>query len=221
MNHKLIISRVALSSALLLSTVAGPAISNAASTKPAEIQAAQKKASHPFADLTKTISVVDSFTNPLDVAKKYAPDTLEDWTKTLDRYEKTVGKNLTAAYSIVEAAPVASTDAGKAEKIKLSSASASSAKELNISEAEIEISSLNASDASVTLTKSSKPIASKEALMATAVAIEDNDADLTFIKAEIKLAQAIQTENSATIKHALSELLEQYKQQIKEWEAAE
>lgn len=219
MNHKLIISRVALSSAILLSTVTGPAISNASNVsntpEPASFQTLQKVILSNTSDTTKTISVVNSFTNPLDLAKKYAPDTLSDWEKTLEQYEKTIGASVKKGYTTLEKTSV---EPLVMEKVELSSA---------------PISSTMAGKSSSSLTSSIKMVevdsikegklnqtGAANALVATTVAVEVKDADMAFIRAEIELAKAVQSEDSAAIKQSLGKLLVQYKLQISEWEAA-
>ncbi|MGO4376056.1 hypothetical protein AB4Z21_35970, partial [Paenibacillus sp. MCAF20] len=54
----------------------------------------------------------------------------------------------------------------------------------------------------------------------TAAITAAGDADMSFIRAEIGLAKAVQADDAEEIKLALSKLLEQYEIQIAEWEAA-
>ncbi|WP_339206183.1 hypothetical protein MHH56_01750 [Paenibacillus sp. FSL K6-3182] len=218
MNHKLIISRVVLSSALLMSAVAGPAISNAASKSPepekfSMLQKVTTSASI-SADATTGVAVVNSFTNPLDLAKKYAPDTLADWQGTLDQYEKTIGSTMKNLISSVEAIPAIS--AGK-ETISISKSE--NVGTLSMSTAAVKISDsnkLNIAPADVVQLDKNTGTAVQ---MTEATISEADSADMAFIRAEIKLAQAVQAEDAAAIKQSLSELLVQYKQQIAEWKA--
>ncbi|MGG1634210.1 hypothetical protein [Paenibacillus sp. NRS-1760] len=218
MNHKLIISRVVLSSALLMSAVAGPAISNAASKAPApeKFSMLQNVTASTFisADATTGVAVVNSFTNPLDLAKKYAPDTLADWQDTLDQYEKTIGSTMKNLISSVEAIPAIS--AGK-ETISISKSE--NVGTLSMSTAAVKISDsnkLNIAPADVVQLDKNTGTAVQ---MTEATISEADSADMAFIRAEIKLAQAVQAEDAAAIKQSLSELLVQYKQQIAEWKA--
>lgn len=218
MNHKLIISRVVLSSALLMSAVAGPAISNAASKAPAPEKFSMLQnvtaSTSISADATTGVAVVNSFTNPLDLAKKYAPDTLADWQDTLDQYEKTIGSTMKNLISSVEAIPAIS--AGK-ETISISKSE--NVGTLSMSTAAVKISDstkLNIAPADVVQLDKNTGTAVQ---MTEATISEADSADMAFIRAEIKLAQAVQAEDAAAIKQSLSELLVQYKQQIAEWKA--
>ncbi|OME82281.1 hypothetical protein BK120_16655 [Paenibacillus sp. FSL A5-0031] len=218
MNHKLIISRVVLSSALLMSAVAGPAISNAASKAPAPEKFSMLQnvtaSTSISADATTGVAVVNSFTNPLDLAKKYAPDTLADWQDTLDQYEKTIGSTMKNLISSVEAIPAIS--AGK-ETISISKSE--NVGTLSMSTAAVKISDstkLNIATADVVQLDKNTGTAVQ---MTEATISEADSADMAFIRAEIKLAQAVQAEDAAAIKQSLSELLVQYKQQIADWKA--
>lgn len=218
MNHKLIISRVVLSSALLMSAVAGPAISNAASKAPAPEKFSMLQnvtaSTSISADATTGVAVVNSFTNPLDLAKKYAPDTLAVWQDTLDQYEKTIGSTMKNLISSVEAIPAIS--AGK-ETISISKSE--NVGTLSMSTAAVKISDstkLNIAPADVVQLDKNTGTAVQ---MTEATISEADSADMAFIRAEIKLAQAVQAEDAAAIKQSLSELLVQYKQQIAEWKA--
>ncbi|MGO4696397.1 hypothetical protein AB4Z50_19155 [Paenibacillus sp. 2TAB26] len=218
MNHKLIISRVVLSSALLMSAVAGPAISNAASKAPAPEKFSMLQnvtaSTSISADATTGVAVVNSFTNPLDLAKKYAPDTLADWQDTLDQYEKTIGSTMKNLISSVEAIPAISD--GK-ETISISKSE--NVGTLSMSTAAVKISDstkLNIAPADVVQLDKNTGTAVQ---MTEATISEADSADMAFIRAEIKLAQAVQAEDAAAIKQSLSELFVQYKQQIAEWKA--
>jgi len=218
MNHKLIISRVVLSSALLMSAVAGPAISNAASKapEPEKFSTLQKVTASTSisADATNGVAVVNSFTNPLDLAKKYAPDTLADWQDTLDQYEKTIGTTMKNVISSIAATPaiaagneaisISKSENGATLSIKASAVKISDSTKLDIAPADV-----------VKLDKN----AGMAVQMTQATVSEADSADMAFIRAEIKLAQAVQSEDAAAIKESLSNLLVQYKQQIAEWKA--
>lgn len=206
MNHKLIISRVVLSSALLMSAVAGPAISNAATKAPTpeKIQTFNKVILKDSVGSTNTISVVNSFTNPLDLAKKYAPDTLADWKKTLDQYEKTIGSSVVMVSSSIEATPVASITEGNI------SVTTSTTNKTSVKGQELSLNTAPVIDL-----KSNSNVQ-----MVKAVATEASSSDMSFIRAEIELAKAVQDEDAAAIKQSLAKLLVQYKEQIAAWETA-
>ncbi|MFC5651996.1 hypothetical protein ACFPYJ_23325 [Paenibacillus solisilvae] len=227
MNHKLIISRVALSSALLMSAVAAPAVSNAASTAPmAKYELAPKliSAQAGAAAPTRAIPLVNSFTNPLELAEKYAPDTVDDWKQTLDQYEKAIGPVMSGVYTAVEAKPVHPADP---------SISTSAASSISISAAPIRASIIKAAPAAevsaikikaVPITSGTQQqlqTLSKTDQVTTAVVRAADDSELAFIRAEIGLAKAVESKDAAIIKQSLGKLLVQYKQQIAEWEAAE
>jgi hypothetical protein len=92
--------RLALSS-LLLSVVSAPTIPNAASEPNAESPKAlsQLVVLTPAAMGSSTMtSSTSSWANPLELAKIYATDTLEDWNKTLEQYKTVAGNNLSKAY---------------------------------------------------------------------------------------------------------------------------
>jgi len=218
MNHKLIISRFALSTALLMSAVAGPAISNAAEpAAPAPLQTL-----HKLSDTVLNvdgISIISSFTNPVDLAKKYAPDTVEEWTKTLADYEKTIGAHVNTLYSVIESVPVDSAESttlpASSEKGEKASAT------LTVTSSAIaadSIAKIVGEPSSVTVVPAKE--ISMEKIDMSAAPDTTNDSDMSFIQAEIALAKAVQAENADAIKQSLTKLLEAYKQQIAEWEAA-
>jgi len=218
MNHKLIISRVVLSSALLMSAVAGPAISNAATKAPTpeKFPMLQKVTSSTSisADDATGVAVVNSFTNPLDLAKKYAPDTLADWQETLDQYEKTIGTTMKNVISSIEAIPA--TPAGN-ETISISKSEIGST--LTTSTAAVKITDANKLEIAPHSVISLDKNTGTAIQMTQAAVSEEGSSDMAFIRAEIKLAQAVQSEDAAAIKESLSKLLVQYKQQIAEWKA--
>ncbi|EFM08589.1 hypothetical protein PaecuDRAFT_4600 [Paenibacillus curdlanolyticus YK9] len=101
MKNKLTITRFAMS-AVLLSAVAFPAISNAdspntsAKTAPLNVLTVKTETvAAPAGTVAATPAfAVTSFTDPTELAKKYAPDTVSDWKETIAQYEKLAGDKI-------------------------------------------------------------------------------------------------------------------------------
>ncbi|WP_405152735.1 hypothetical protein [Paenibacillus sp. FSL K6-0108] len=91
MNYSLKFRNVALS-ALLLTAISAPIVANADS--PANANAV----SNGTATLKEAKSAIAAFTlaNPVELAKKYAPETVSEWEKTLARYNKLLSQNSTS-----------------------------------------------------------------------------------------------------------------------------
>ncbi|WP_042168485.1 hypothetical protein [Paenibacillus gorillae] len=242
MNHKTIISRVALS-ALIMSSIAGAAIANAATgnDKPVNVTGSYVASQDIKFDSTKTLSVVNSFTNPLELAKKYAPETENDWKSILAAYDKAISKRFANVPTGV-ATPVEGAD------VSLQVAEAVDIKDIDFSQVKV----LDAKDlkavgdiklagevAVTTAAADGKAGIGKfiegEAIDADKLAelskdgaielapvgpsLEASDSDMSFIRAEIALAKAVESKDEAVIKESLAKLYEQYKLQIEQWEA--
>ncbi|WP_337102906.1 hypothetical protein [Paenibacillus sp. YIM B09110] len=238
MNRKLVISRAVLSSALLLSAIAAPSLSSAASASgntPIIKGEAKQLATLTKASTLEASSVVYSFNNPVELAEQYAPETVPAWKKALEQYEKHVGTAISFhnAGIAVQALPLAEGEVPAFEVTE----------NIDLTKLEEGTSTLTSASASgvqlksVDLTKavSAQPIKLDDVKMINAELInisvsqsdeaavtvtEANDADMSFIRAEIALSKAVQSEDAAAIKQALGALLEQYNVQIAEWEAA-
>ncbi|GAA3401508.1 hypothetical protein ACFFNY_13830 [Paenibacillus hodogayensis] len=88
MNYRMNFKTVALS-ALLMSAIAAPVAANADNNeaKPTEGSGAVTRQAN-----AETFSIVKrTLSNPLELARKYAPDTVGDWESTLETYNKLWG----------------------------------------------------------------------------------------------------------------------------------
>ncbi|GGG66948.1 hypothetical protein [Paenibacillus radicis (ex Gao et al. 2016)] len=244
MNHKTIISRVALS-ALIMSSIAGAAIANAATgnDKPVTTTGSYVASQDVKFDSTKTLSVVNSFTNPLELAKKYAPETENDWKSILAAYDKAIS-NRFANVPVGEAVAVD----GASAAVSLQAVESVNIKDLDLSDVKVLDAKdlkvvgdvkLNGEFAATTAAADGKIVKgefikgeaidagklaeiSKDgaASLVPAAALEASDSDKAFLRAEIALAKAVESKDAAAIKESLAKLYEQYKLQIEQWEAA-
>lgn len=85
MNRSHLLKKLAVS-ALLMSTVAAPVVTNAASSK---TETNPIVPAHMIS--TPAAEVTNAFT-PLELVKTYAPNTVKDWEETLEQYKKVVGE---------------------------------------------------------------------------------------------------------------------------------
>lgn len=240
MKYKLF-GKLALSAALL-GTAALPVHASGADTS--DVPKPPGK-SAPVAT-TATISVMP---NPLELAEKYAPETVQDWKETLEKYGKLAGAEGTFFFSeatavaadngdanpvtadgefgiaiAVRATPAAdiqgSVDSGDIKQFK-----AAQIKEFSPLEGTaIEVAEVVKTDAGVV----KHDVIHGEAANLEAVKISDaasfdavkiSDEDLAFIHARIDLFKAVGSKDSDAIKEALAKLLNQYKEQIAKLEA--
>lgn len=100
-------------SALLMSAVAAPAVTNADASEqpqvPSDVPA--KVAAIPA---IKGAVVKSAIADPLELAQKYAPDTVEDWKQTLEQFKKVVGEG-PRFFSVIKAVPAEDAAKGKAD----------------------------------------------------------------------------------------------------------
>lgn len=91
MNYSFKFRNVALS-ALLLTAISAPIVANADSAANANA------VTNGTATLKEAKSAIATFTlaNPVEQAKKYAPETVSEWEKTLARYNKLLSQNYTS-----------------------------------------------------------------------------------------------------------------------------
>ncbi|MFF2092797.1 hypothetical protein [Paenibacillus sp. NPDC058174] len=244
MNHKTIISRVALS-ALIMSSIAGAAIANAATDtdKPFNITGRYVASQDGKLDSAKTVSVVNSFTNPLELAKKYAPETENDWKSILAAYDKAIS-NRFANVQVGEAVPVEdgsvsvrlqAVDSVNVKDFDLSNVKVLDAKDLKVvgEVKRVEGTAATTAAAGDKIVKGEfiegKAIdpdklaeLSKDGAVSLtpAAALEASEADQSFLRAEIALAKAVESKDGAAIKESLAKLYEQYKLQVEQLEAA-
>ncbi|MBY3622300.1 hypothetical protein HGO21_22550 [Acinetobacter sp. CUI P1] len=215
MNQQMIFKKLALS-ALLVSAVAAPTAVNAASG--ANDQSAKTTAAAVVTPATKgsmdtKVTILD-WTDPLELAKTYAPNTLEDWKKTLDQYYKAAGFNITAVSEVVPSVQAdgdkLSKDTVSVESLPVSYIEAGGNLKVELPEdkkLEGDIStSIKAVDAIATVESTSTQ--------------ELSEADKAFFKAQNDLNSAAKSKDATVIKEALANLLDQYKEKIKEFETA-
>ena len=185
MNRKTLFKNLALSS-LLVSAIAVPSVS-AASNSPQE----KELEGHIKATATAVAVSFESKLAPLELVKTYAPETLKEWDRTLEKYGKLVGAT----------APVAATASISVEK-------EGSGEEMN---------SIQGTDygketiPAVEITVAAVAVDSNEQM---------GDTVSAFDKAHTALYDPAETKDAAAIKKALDHLLEQYKKQIAEIENA-
>ncbi|MWV46041.1 hypothetical protein GRF59_20690 [Paenibacillus sp. HJL G12] len=267
MNVQNILKRTALS-ALMFSAVAAPAVTNADSSHQSETPAAKTQAAiaisakdgNNMQDITIT-----KISDPLALAKKYAPETVADWQKTLEQFKKTFASETMQNVIVSKAVSLKDASGVKMDKSELSVPmtvaqpvpsdkpifSVEKIKDISgektgqyeiavpISEAKT-IASVKISPSTATLKDDisgektgqfelavpaasltdSKDKAEMASLTVSFSTIEAKGAESAFGKAWTALTEAEESNNADAIKKALAELLQQYKQQIAEKEAA-
>ncbi|MEC0241173.1 hypothetical protein P4H66_15075 [Paenibacillus dokdonensis] len=231
MNVQNILKRTALS-ALMFSAVAAPAVTNADSSSKTETSAVKTLAAItvPAKDSNNVQGImITKISDPLALAKKYAPETVEDWQKTLDQFRKTFASEMMKDVVIgkaqmLEIAPVEKTGeyevavpttAGKAtpaEKLTISLVTVKDITGVKTDHYELATPAASLTD--------SENKTEQASIAVSFTAIEAKKADTPLAKAWTALSDAEESNNADAIKKALSELLEQYKQQIAEKEAA-
>ncbi|AJS60875.1 hypothetical protein [Paenibacillus sp. IHBB 10380] len=200
MNHQLIFKKLALS-ALLVSAIAAPTVTNAASEpKTVSPEALSKVVTTPAANVLTTTFIMSSWANPLELVTTYSPNSLEDWQKTLEQYKKVAEETNNMPFFI---------EMDKAN-IELDQAF-----EINIDDAMDVESTIATSIIAVEGDVIISGIASE-----TGVLGHFSEADQAFFKAQIALNDASKSKDAIAIKEALAELLVQYKQQIADFETA-
>lgn len=239
MKHKLF-GKLALSAALL-GTAAVPVHASGADTSDVPKQPGK---SAPIQAAT-TISILP---NPVELAEKYAPETVQDWKETLEKYGKLAGAEGTFFFSeaaAVDADNGAQPVTGDGEFGIAIAVKATPAVDINGSPGSgdikefkaiqikeftplegtaIEVAEAVKTDAGVV----KRDVIHSEAAGMKAVKISEaanlegvkiSDEDLAFIHARIDLFKAVGSKDSDAIKEALAKLLDQYKEQIAKLEA--
>ncbi|GIO67249.1 hypothetical protein [Paenibacillus cookii] len=235
MKMQNILKKTALSAAML-SAVAAPAITHADSAPKPEAPAAKIQATAAVVgENGKPQNIVISrLTDPLELAKQYAPETVEDWRKTLAQFGKTALPvsdkdiridKLSVAVKVAEA----EAKSGDAEPSAPLAKAVPAVKMIKVIEKEAEGGKVTFEtvipaiqlDAS---SKDPKPVAEDQAergaLTVTMMAAEAKEADAAFPKAWAALAKAEESKDADAIRAALADLLQQFKQAIAEQEAA-
>ncbi|CAH1058204.1 hypothetical protein [Paenibacillus pseudetheri] len=213
MNQQMIFKKLALS-ALLVSAVAAPTAVNAASgasDQSAKTTAAAVVTPATTGSITTQVAILD-WADPLELAKTYAPNTLEDWKKTLDQYYKAAGFSITAVSELLPSeqaeGAIFSKEILSAESLPVSFIEAGRNVEVLPNDKKME------SFVSTSI-KGVAAIAAVEATEATISIQEFSEADKAFFKAQEDLNSAAKTKDSTVIKEALTKLLDQYKEKIK------
>ncbi|MGE7989344.1 hypothetical protein [Lysinibacillus fusiformis] len=197
-------------SALLLSSAAVPTAASAANeTKVTNIET-----------LSAVTTVANSLFNPLELAKNYAPNTLGDWEKTLEQYNEL--KEMVFSENAMKFLI----------SIDMENANIKPDQLFAIEEGELtEASDLtNVSSIKSSITINDQPIErnlkSVEYLNATPMeegkalqffSKEISEGNHSLLEAEIALHSAVESKDATKIKEALSNLLEQYKQFIADY----
>lgn len=218
MNQQMIFKKLALS-ALLVSAVAAPTAVNAASganDQSAKTTAAAVVTPANSGSLSASLISFD-WVDPLELAKTYAPNTLEDWKKTLDQYYKAAGFSITTVSELVPSEQAEgvqlSKEIGSAEALPVSYIEAGRNVEVLPNDKKME------SFASTSI-KGVAAIAAVESTEATISIQELSEADKAFFKAQEDLNSAAKTKDSTVIKEALTKLLDHYKEKIKALETS-
>lgn len=236
MKHKLF-GKLALSAALL-GTAAVPVHASGADTSDVPKQPGK---SAPIQAAT-TISILP---NPLELAEKYAPETVQDWKETLEKYGKLAGDEGKGVFYFSEAKSLSPTEGerepgptegGIKVSIAVAATPAVNAKDMkDIKEIKdtkefqeikikgaltpIEGGAIEVAE----LVKSDSGEIQHDVVqdeVASVQAVKLSDEDLAFIHARIDLFKAVDSKDSDAIKDALAKLLDQYKEQITTLEAA-
>jgi hypothetical protein len=210
MNHQLIFKKLALS-ALLVSAVAAPTVTNAASEpKTVSPEVLSKVDTTPAANVLATTFIMSSWANPLELVTAYSPNTLEDWKKTLEQYKKVAGEpNNMLSFIEMDKANIEPDQAF----------------EINIDDAKA-VEGMIATSIIAVEAKSMLASTDSEDMIISGVASGDgvlepfSEADQAFFKAQIALNDVAKSKDAVAIKEALAELLVQYKQQIADFETA-
>ncbi|MED5021012.1 hypothetical protein P9847_27495 [Paenibacillus chibensis] len=238
MKVQQILKRTALS-AVMLSAVAAPAITNADSSQKAEAvpavktEAAMSAATAVSAD-AKQIQIA-KILDPVELAKQYAPETVSDWQETMKHFSKSITLKATKD----ETTPMASVEiqdvAVKGETKLIPAAKAVAAVKLDTVKANNLVKTEKAEPAAENFAKAvrldmvsvpaavSMPVATLvpgddnaktvAVSLVTASSLPEGEHD-AFGNAWTALSKAEESKDAAAIKDALAELLKQYKQMI-------
>jgi hypothetical protein len=237
MKYKLF-GKLALSAALL-GTAAVPVHASGADTT-GDVPNQTVKGVH-----TKAITTINSVPGPLELAEKYAPETVQDWKETLEKYGKLAGDEGKGVFYFSEAKSLSPTEGerepgptegGMKVSIAVAATPAVNAKDMkDIKEIKdtkefleikikgaltpIEGGAIEVAE----LVKSDSGEIQHDVVqdeVASVQAVKLSDEDLAFIHARIDLFKAVDSKDSDAIKEALAKLLDQYKEQITKLEAA-
>ncbi|OAB44869.1 hypothetical protein [Paenibacillus antarcticus] len=223
MNHQLRFKKLALS-ALLVSAVAVPTVTNAASEPKDASPKVLSKAitSAPATSVLASVTTVASaWADPLELASTYAPTTLEDWKKTIEQYKKVVGETNSVHYSIdMDKAGIKLDQAFELASLEPTAVEIISATPAVIGETSNMQYFIDMDKASIKLDKAFEINMSEAIAMESTMALPISEADQAFLEAQFALNDAVKSKDSAVIKKALAKLLVEYKQQIAEYTTA-
>ncbi|WP_379129501.1 hypothetical protein [Paenibacillus sp. sgz500958] len=223
MNYKRSLRSVALS-ALLLSAVSGSVMASAAEDT---IQVDQTT-------ITAVQAIPAIATNPLELAKQYAPETVKEWTEVLAKFDKLMGAgdNRFLDITIAEASPLTSLPllpsgsvlTESAQRVTIPLKGVAQALPLDVKGA-IKVggavkSTLVTRAAGKAISIGKLAEAELPAITASFVTLANTDPVLeSFFKVQSDLMDAVISKDAAAIKTTLANLLVEYKQQITSLEA--
>lgn len=213
----------ALSTLLVAAIAAGPVSANASEAtldqvKPVQ-QATQMKPiriTHTFEATASTLS----FTDPLELANKYAPETVDDWKKTLESY-----KQLTAFPSYAVASEAITVELTPLANVGQAISASAKGNVLTFNARDIDHKGLTAKH-EILLEENSLNMV-KAGFSAKVIGSEKSEIKLSIVsaaempsllKAQLDLNKAVEANHAGEIKNKLSVLLEEYKQEINKLE---
>ncbi|KGE17708.1 hypothetical protein [Paenibacillus wynnii] len=179
MNRKIMFKSAVLS-ALLVSAVTGSLIANA-SDVPQDSQESLTVSS------TKAIAVpMFSMIDPLDAAKKYAPDTVLDWKTTLAKYTELIPQAVDFGEEGIAVKAVPSVDVVKEGLLEIEFIEAKLTEENYLGEAPIAVGAVRGTPADVVMTLNE---AGPKNIAVYAATTKDDVANSAFFSAQIELNQ--------------------------------
>ncbi|WP_053376392.1 hypothetical protein [Paenibacillus sp. FJAT-27812] len=242
MNYKMMFKNVAMTT-LLLSAVAGPQVfADSAKQSVNHAEKAGTAASHlietvKLENAAATTFAARNILDPLKLAETYAPDTVNEWKSTLERYNNLTSKLFYFA-SADKLEIVGSADLGKMvnEKssadtisVSLKALSAEEVKQIReksitLTKAEgvpIEVKALDGKEIASASTGTTSAVSAVSLTTATAVPLDGKFELSPFAQGWTELDKAVDSKDANEIKQALSKQLELYKQEIAALEKAE
>ncbi|WP_217596545.1 hypothetical protein [Cohnella sp. GbtcB17] len=217
----------ALGSPVAAFAAAGPALSAQYALSQAPLS--QVQLSHSPAKLSleggaKPVSsaAILQLPDPIEVAAKYAPDTVEEWKKTLDSYNKLVPvKTLTLSAAALPASG-STRSAQPAPNLALAPATANATdvviRKGNLGEAEsVTLQMVKAVEGDVLKATTTATLADGPGIKVASAAAPAGDG---IFQSRIALAQAVAKDDAEKIKQTLDKLLGQYKAAIAELQQA-
>lgn len=210
----------ALGSPVAAFAAAGPALS--AKYALSQTPLSQSSAKLPLEGGAKLVSsaAILQLTDPTEVAAKYAPDTVEEWKKTLASYNKLLPVKTLTLSSATLAASGSTRSAQPAPNLALAPANATDVviRKGNLGEAEsVTLQMVKAVEGDVLKATTTATLANGPGVKVASAAAPAGDG---IFQSRIALAQAVATDDAEKIKQALDKLLGQYKAAIAELQQA-